>query len=136
MGMICAENFCWSTMEARKRYSNGLTLLVFYTWSKNMTNVEGGPIDLGPTDGAIQYPRNRAGEVSVSTDGPPHVFVATATWELPFGQGKRFLNHAGAAARAFGGWQVTFFCRYTDGLPLAITSGNPLAAFRDWKDAG
>ena len=116
-------------MKLTKRYSNGLTLLVFYTWSKNMTNVEGGPIDLGPTDGAIQYPRNRAGEVSVSTDGPPHVFVATATWELPFGQGKRFLNHAGAAARAFGGWQVTFFCRYTDGLPLAITSGNPLAAF-------
>ena len=116
-------------LKLTKRYASGLTLLAFYTWSKNMTNVEGGPIDLGPTDGAIQYPRNRAGEVSVSTDGPPHVFVATATWELPFGLGKRFLNHAGAAARALAGWQATFFCRYTDGLPLAITAGNPLAAF-------
>ena len=116
-------------LKLTKRYANGLTLLAFYTWSKNMTNVEGGPIDLGPTDGAIQYPRNRAAEVSVSTDGPPHVFVASGTYELPFGPGKRFLNHAGAAARVFGGWQATFFCRYTDGLPLAITSGNPLAAF-------
>ena len=115
-------------LKVTKRYANGLTLLAFYTWSKNMTNVEGGPIDLGPTDGAIQYPRNRAGEVSVSTDGPPHVFVASGTYELPFGPGKRFLNRDGAAARVIGGWQATFFCRYTDGLPLAITSGNPLAA--------
>ncbi len=116
-------------LKLTKRYSNGLTLLAFYTWSKNMTNVEGGPIDLGPTDGAIQYPRNRAGEVSVSTDGPPHVFVVTGTYELPFGIGKRYLNHDGTAAKILGGWQATFFCRYTDGLPLTITSGNPLAAF-------
>jgi hypothetical protein len=116
-------------LKVTKRYASGLTFLAFYTWSKNMTNVEGGPIDLGPTDGTIQYPRNRAGEVSVSTDGPPHVFVASGTYELPFGAGKRFLNRAGLAAGVAGGWQATFFCRYTDGLPLAITSGNPLAAF-------
>jgi hypothetical protein len=116
-------------LKLTKRYTSGLTFLAFYTWSKNMTNVEGGPIDLGPTDGTIQYPRNRAGEVSVSTDGPPHVFVASATYELPFGPGKRFLNRGGVAANALGGWQATIFCRYTDGLPLAITSGNSLAAF-------
>jgi hypothetical protein len=39
------------------------------------------------------------------------------------------LNDASPAARVFGGWQATFFCRYTDGLPLAIVSGNSLAAF-------
>ena len=116
-------------LKLTKRYSSGLTFLAFYTWSKNMTNVEGGPIDLGPTDGTIQYPRNRAGEVSVSTDGPPHVFVASNTYEFPFGPGKRYLNRGGPAAHALGGWQATLFCRYTDGLPLAITSGNSLAAF-------
>ena len=35
-------------MKLTKRYSNGLTLLAFYTWSKNMTNSDTGPIDLGP----------------------------------------------------------------------------------------
>jgi hypothetical protein len=115
-------------IKATRRYSTGLTLLAFYTWSKNMTNVEGGPIDLGPTDGAIQYPRNRANEVSVSTDGPPHVFVASGTYELPFGPGKRFLNRKTSAAWLYGGWQATFLCRYSDGLPLTVTSGNPLAA--------
>jgi hypothetical protein len=39
-------------VKVTKRYSSGITLLAFYTWSKNITNVEGGPIDLGPTDGA------------------------------------------------------------------------------------
>lgn len=115
-------------LKLTKRYANGLTLLAFYTWSKNMTNVEGGPIDLGPSDGAIQYPRNRAAEVSISADGPPHVFAASGTYELPFGAGKRFLGRGGVAGRAFGDWRVTLFCRYTDGLPLAITSGNALAA--------
>ncbi len=116
-------------LKVTKRYSSGLTLLAFYTWSKNLTNVEGGPIDLGPTDGAIQYPRNRAGEVSVSADGPPHVFSATATYELPFGTGKRFLSGPGAASRLFGNWRGSLLCRYSDGLPMTITSGNALSAF-------
>ena len=30
-------------LKLNKRYSSGLTFLTFYTWSKNMTNVEGGP---------------------------------------------------------------------------------------------
>ena len=38
-------------MKLTKRYSNGLTLLAFYTWSKNMTNSDTGPIDLGPGRG-------------------------------------------------------------------------------------
>lgn len=110
-----------------KRYSSGFTLLAFYTWSKNMTNVEGGPIDLGPTDGAIQYPRNRAAEIAPSNDGPPHVFAASGTYELPFGLGRPFLGGGGLLGQLVGEWQVTFFCRYAAGLPLAITSGNPLS---------
>ena len=88
-------------LKATKRYSSGLTLLAFYTWSKNMTNSDTGPIDLGPGEGAIQNPTNRAGEVSVSTDGPPHVFVASGSYELPFGAGKRFLsrNHVARPRR-------------------------------------
>ncbi|MCX6631529.1 MAG: hypothetical protein NTW28_28285, partial [Candidatus Solibacter sp.] len=73
-------------IKATKRYSSGLTLLAFYTWSKNMTNSDTGPIDLGPGEGLVQNPTNRAGEVSVSTDGPPHVFVASGSYELPFGR--------------------------------------------------
>ncbi len=115
-------------LKVTKRYSSGITLLAFYTWSKEMTNTEGGPIDLGPSDGAQQNPNNRAGEVSVSTNGPPSVFVASGTYELPFGTGKAFLNNTHALSRIVGGWQITAYGRYTDGLPLTITSGDPLSA--------
>jgi hypothetical protein len=115
-------------MKLTKRYSNGLTLLAFYTWSKNMTNSDTGPIDLGPGEGAVQNPTNRASEVSVSTDGQPHVFVASGSYELPFGPGKKFLRQGGAMGRVAGGWQITAYCRYTDGSPLAITGGNGISA--------
>lgn len=115
-------------LKANKRYASGLTLLTFYTWSKNMTNVEGGPIDLGPGDGAIQYPRNRAGEVAVSTDTSPHVFVASGTYELPFGPGKRFLGRGGALGRIVSGWQFTGYVRYASGSAFAITGTNALGS--------
>jgi hypothetical protein len=115
-------------MKLTKRYSSGLTLLAFYTWSKNMTNSDTGPIDLGPGEGAVQNPASRAGEISVSTDGQPHVFVASGSYELPFGPGKKFLRQGGAMGRVVGGWQITAYCRYTDGSPLAITGGNGISA--------
>jgi hypothetical protein len=115
-------------LKATKRYSSGLTLLAFYTWSKNMTNSDTGPIDLGPGEGAIQNPTNRASEVSVSTDGPPHVFVASGSYELPFGAGKKFLNRNHVVDRIIGGWQIAAYARYASGAALAITGGNGISA--------
>ncbi len=115
-------------VKATRRYSQGLTLLAFWTWMKNMTNVEGGPIDLGPGDGAVQYPLNRAGEVSISSEGPPHVFVCSLAYDLPWGPGQRFLRSSGPAGRLLGGWQVVAYLRRASGDPLAITTGNNLGA--------
>src|SRR5262249_25636395 len=94
-------------LKINKRYSSGLTLLAFYTWSKNMTNADGGPIDLGPNDGAVQNPNNRNSEISVSTNGPASVFVASGTYELPFGPNKPFLSKNRALGYVAGGWQIT-----------------------------
>lgn len=115
-------------LKVTKRYSSGVTLLAFYTWSKNMTNVEGGPIDLGAGDGSIQNPNDRASEVSVSSEGPPHVFVASGSYELPFGPGKRFLSQGRFWAQVLGGWQLSGYCRYNSGSAMAITGGNAISA--------
>lgn len=115
-------------LKATKRYSNGVTLLAFFTWSKNMTNSDSGPIDLGPGEGAVQNPTNRNGEVSVSTDGPPDVFVASGSYELPFGPGKRYAAQNKALGRVIGGWQITGYMRYASGSALAITGGNGISA--------
>jgi hypothetical protein len=113
-------------VKATKRYSNGLTLLAFYTWMKNLTNVEGG---VNNGDGNIQYPLNRAGEVSVSQDGPPHVVVFSGAYDLPFGPGKRLLKSANPiVARFVGGWNIVAYVRRGSGQPLSITTGNNLSA--------
>ncbi len=115
-------------VKVTKRYSNGLTLLAFYTWSKNLTNSDTGPIDLGPGEGLIQNPTYRAGEVSVSTDGAPHVLVTSATYELPFGTGRKYLATNPSLGRIVGGWQITGYVRYTDGLGFAMAGGNGISA--------
>ena len=65
----------------------------------------------------------------MSTNGPASVFVASATYELPFGPGKPMLSSNKALGYAVGGWQLTGYCRYADGLPLTITSTDPLSGF-------
>ncbi len=110
----------YSSLQVKltKRYSGGLTLLAFYTWSKNLTDAEGG---------AYQYPLNRRGELSVSFDGAPHTFVASAAYELPFGSGKRYLS-SGILAHVAGGWEISGYQRTASGAPLTITTGNNLSA--------
>ncbi len=115
-------------LKATKRYSNGLTLLAFFTWSKNMTNADSGPIDFAPGEGAVQNPTNRNSEVSISTDGPPDVFVVSGSYELPFGPGKRFLNSNKPLGHVIGGWQITGYARYASGSALAITGGNGISS--------
>jgi hypothetical protein len=115
-------------VKATKRYSSGFTLLTFWTWNKNMTNVEGGPIDLGPGDGPLQNPLDRAGEVSVSNEGPPHVLVCSFSYDLPFGPGRRFLPSGSLARHLVGGWQIVAYFRRASGDALSITTGNNLGA--------
>jgi hypothetical protein len=70
-----------------------------------------------------------------------------ANWvaELPFGRGKRYLNHLGPAAEAIlGGWQLSGLWRMTSGVPISVLNvrgwpngwccphyGEPIAAIPD-----
>ncbi len=114
-------------VKATRRYSSGLTMLAFWTWSKNMTNVEGGALDSSPSDGPLQYPLNRSGEVSISNEGPAHDFTCSLAYDLPLGPGKRILNWTGAAGRFFGGWQIVVYARRASGDALSVTTGNNLS---------
>jgi hypothetical protein len=49
----------------------------------------------------------------------PNRFVATTTYELPFGPGKRFLG-SGIAGKVLGGWVTTGMFTAQSGLPFGI----------------
>ena len=121
-------NAKFNTLQVKvtKRYASGLTLLAHYTWLKNLTNDDEGPANQSPAE-TVQNPLNRKGEMAVSSDGHPSSFVATASYDLPFGPGKRYLN-SGVLGRVAGGWEIVFTGTYSSGNALTVTTSNNLAS--------
>jgi hypothetical protein len=136
-GDCCLENQGQSSYDALQasvshRFNNGLTLLASYTFSKTLTdaadsilpdfaNFAGG--------GTPQNPYDHNGDKSISTQDIPHTFVLSYLYQLPVGQGKKFLNKGGIANRVVGGWEVGAVQRYQSGQPLSFGCATGVPAF-------
>ncbi len=58
-----------------------------------------------------------------------HTMNIRGIFELPFGEGRRWLNDGGVAAAVVGGWQLNTILKLTSGAPFTVTtSGNSLNA--------
>src|SRR6185437_412132 len=90
-----------------ERASHGVTLLVSYTWSKNMSNVPAQPAAIGNVTQSTtpQDWGNLAAERSISDMDQPQNLVTSFTAQLPFGRGRAFLNRGGLLNVFVGGWQ-------------------------------
>jgi hypothetical protein len=114
------------------RVSKGLTALVSYTYSKFLDNVEGNNAWSynGPSNwGQIANNYNMAAEKSVDAGDIPQALVASYTYQLPVGRGKKVANGIGRVADAVvGGWQVSGIATFRKGLPLGIF-GNDYNSF-------
>jgi hypothetical protein len=123
---IAMLNDGWSNYDAlqvelRRQYRNGLMGNVNYTLSRMRANSTGGTSQsrVEPyLDNA--RPQLDAGR-SPSTIN--HIINATFIAELPFGQGKKWLNTGGLTNALAGGWQVSAIIRFQSGSPVGITSG-------------
>jgi hypothetical protein len=107
--------------QVQKRFSNGLTFLVNYTLSKNMSNTDSGfsSFNSGALNGF-----NQKAEWSVSENDETHVVNISGVYELPIGPGKQFLNHGGTVMKnVLGGWQLSGLFTYASGLPITISAG-------------
>lgn len=128
--------------SVQKRFSQGLTFLLSYTFSKTIGNVDSNS---GPSAGAenaiyggsfAQDFYNPRGDRAVTSSDIPHVVSLSYTYELPFGHNKRFLNHGGAVDKVVGGWSVSGIHQYQSGRPMhieydAFGSSNPFFAAGD-----
>jgi hypothetical protein len=96
-------------IKATKRFSGGLSVFGFVTWTKSFTMV---------TD---QYPGNRIWQLDAQ---PAVTYSASWAYELPFGKNKPLLNSSSRAVNAIvSGWKINGFLKYNSGLPLSITAG-------------
>jgi len=71
---------------------------------------------------------NRKLERDLSTGDIPNVFVASFTYQLPTGKGKRF-NPRGIAGTILGGFELAGVVQLQSGLPLAVTQATNFNAF-------
>ena len=98
------------------RLGRGLSLLLGYTYSKNMDNVgESG------TSASIQDNGCHRCEWSIADLDQTNVIRISALYQLPFGPRMQFANH-GLAGHVLGGWELGATYQYNTGQPLALTS--------------
>jgi hypothetical protein len=104
-----------------KRLSSGVSLNFNYVWSHFLDDQDssswgsrGGPQN-------YQIANNPSANYSNSNFDIRNAFKGYALYELPFGRGRKFLNHGGLLDEAIGGWQVSG--------TLVLSSGNPFSVF-------
>ena len=123
----------------QKRFSQGLTFLVAYTFSKTIGDVDSNiSYDAGAENAIFagsffQDYYNPQAQRSVTSSDIPHVVSLSYTYELPFGPGKTFLNRSGVVGKIVGGWSVSGIQKYQSGRPIhieydAFGSSNPYNA--------
>jgi hypothetical protein len=111
-------------LQVNKRFAQGLSFLVSYTVSKNITDADSaGPGVsgfIGTNSFAGENSYNRAAEKAVSQLDTPQSLVASFFYELPVGRGKPLLNQGGVVDRVVGGWYVSGVASYHSGLPTEV----------------
>ena len=111
-------------LQVNKRFAEGLSFLVSYTVSKNLTDADSaGPGVsgfIGTNEFIGQNSYQRSAEKAVSELDTPQSLVASFFYELPVGRGKRFMNQGGVSDRILGGWYVSTILSYHSGLPTEV----------------
>jgi hypothetical protein len=106
------------TVRVEKRHSAGLVLNAFYTFQKTITDNENKT-----GVGGVDY-YNRRLEKGLASYSIAHRFVSVMSYELPFRQGRAFLNRGGSANQVFGGWELTWTQTLQAGLPYTVGYSN------------
>ncbi len=111
-------------VQGEKRFSNGLSYLASLTLSRNTANAVTGSSQRAP-NGLNAF--NQKPEYSPSSLDQKYVTQLVATYAIPVGLGKRYLNSRGLLASVLGGWQVSGIATYSGGNPFgAYNHYNPL----------
>jgi len=104
-------------IEVRRRFANGLYFQANYTYAKNLTNAIGTGQTLFEPYLDNNHPELEKQRADFDI---PHVFNFNGIYELPFGRGKKFLDHGGISNFIFGGWQVSGIVQWTSGTPITF----------------
>jgi len=114
-------NYNAGALRVERRYTNGLSVLGTFTFSKCL----GTPWQ----DQFAWHPLNLSQDYGHCTYDQNQRLSANAVYELPFGKGKMLLNNGGIVNALVGGWQGSVIATFYTGPWLTLGSGQNLGSF-------
>jgi hypothetical protein len=109
-----------ATVQWIRRYSHGMVLNTFYTFSKALDDCDS---DSGACTGVAPIANRNLNKARAGYDRT-HVFVANFTYELPMGKGRRFLNHNRVLDWLVGGYELAWVETINSGNPFGFSFAN------------
>ncbi len=109
-------------IRGERRFSNGLSYLSSFTFSKAITNAPqfrnaGGAT--GTENSPAQNSYDLSAERGLASFNAKFRWVNSTVYDLPFGAGRRWLSQ-GLASTMFGGWQIAGIAQTQTGFPSTI----------------
>ncbi len=108
------------TVQFQKRYSQGLVLNSYYTYSKALDDCD---TDTGTCTGVAPVQDRNLNKGRAGYDRR-HVFVTSFTYELPVGQGRKFANHSKFLDYLVGGYELAWIQSVETGNPFSVSFTN------------
>jgi hypothetical protein len=107
-----------------KRYSSGLTFQVNYVWSHFLDEQDSSGWGSRGGTQRWQIGNNPRANYGNSNFDVPHAFKGIVSYELPFGQGKQYLNHNEVTNIVAGGWRISGTFIKQSGNPFTVVDSN------------
>jgi hypothetical protein len=108
------------TIQFQKRYSQGLVLDTFYTYSKAIDQCDN---DYGNCTGVAPV-TNRNLNKGLAGFNQKHRLVASAIYEIPVGKGRHFMNKGGFMDWLVGGYELSWIQTVETGNPFTVLFTN------------
>lgn len=116
------SNYNAFNLRVEQRYASGLSYLLNYTWQKNLEEGGSGPSAFtqnGGTSIALDA-YNLSREKGLAPIDVAHNVSFSYGYELPFGEGKRWLSGSRPVSAVIGGWQLNGITTLRGGFPTDI----------------
>jgi Carboxypeptidase regulatory-like domain len=120
------SNFNALSVTVKREFRSGWLLGANYLWSHAID-------DAGTGGGEADYPENiacRTCERASSDQDIRQSFTSSSIYQLPFGRGRKYLNHGWTSA-ILGGWNLSGIGTARTGLPLTVTISRSASALPD-----
>src|SRR5262249_60717019 len=132
IGNVAEAHYNSLAVKLTRRLHQGLSVLPAYTLSKSEDNGSG----IRTLGGDTLFPQNSFCldcEWGLSIFDVRHRFVSSILYELPFGEGKPFLQ-TGVGGAILGGWQLSTIITKSSGVPRTVFTRTDRSNTRGGQD--